>query len=224
MSLIEYRKYKITTITELLGSIPANDEIYRDFILSKSPDAGDPHSDETESVPSKHEVDPDEEFKNAVTAFYRHPKGDGLVLYDYQFMGFLKDAANTLKDSPHMSAKQKKNLRAKVQKYAWVYPRMILIADQPDGIRQRPLMAQTRQGPRVALAASERLDPPVEFEVIIGLVTNEVGVDWPLIDKLLRYGQVHGGLLQWRSGGCGKFQAEMVKEIKNPEKEGLAEL
>jgi hypothetical protein len=240
MSFITYRKYKITTITELLGSCPANPELYRDYILSKSPDQGDLHSDEIgtephahllkakqemDAAPTRDQVDPDEAFTKQITAFPRHPQGDGLILYDYQFMGFLKESANNLKDALGI-----KNLRAKVDKYVSVFPRLTLIADGPDGILQRSLRANTAQGPRTALTASEVLYPPLEFEIIIGLVKNsEIQVKsgnkvelsgWDIIEKFLAYGAAKKGLLQWRNGGYGKFVFERLGEL-DPEKTGL---
>lgn len=214
--MIEYRKYKIETLTKLLGTASGNPELYREYIQSKAPDPKDA-DDELETCPHNHVMDPNEEWSKAITGFHRHPKGRGLVIYDYQIMGFIKNAANVLKDN--LNSKGIKNCRSKVNQFVTVFPRRTLIADEPDGVEQRPLRAQTQQGPRVTLAASEFLEPPVEFEIILGLINNKE-ISWGVINTLWRYGEVRAGLLQNRNSGYGKFRATDLGVI-DPETENL---
>ena len=209
--MLEYRKFKLTTLTKLLGTAPGNPNIYKEFIQSKAPDPEDA-GDELETCPHQHQVDPEDQWARAITAFHRHPEGDGLVMYDYQIMGFLKNAANVLKDNLNGS-KGIKNCRSKVNQFVTVFPRRVLIADAPDGIEQRSLRAQTQQGPRVSLVASEYLEAPVEFEVIVGLINNKQGVTWDVLNTLWKYGEVRAGLLQNRNGGYGKFHTDDLGAI-----------
>lgn len=223
--MIEYRKFSIETLTQLLGTAPANEELYREYIQSKAPDPEDA-DDELTTVPHQHEIDPEQSFQKQITGFHRHPDNNGLYMYDYQIMGFLKSAANTLKDNlpmaPDAGGKVRrgiKNARSKVNQFVTVFPRRILIADGPDGILQRPLRAQTAQGPRVSLAASEYLEPPIEFDIYIGLIDNkEIG--WNTLKTIFSYGEVKIGLLQNRNSGYGKFRT-IDKGVIDPEVEEL---
>lgn len=77
-------KVRLTFIEPVLGTSPANDEIYREFIGSKAPDAA--------SV--EEEVDAlgaDAVVEKGMTVFPRMEDGRPF-LYDYQIKGFFKDS------------------------------------------------------------------------------------------------------------------------------------
>lgn len=207
--LITYKQISAETITTLLGTAPCNEEIYREYILSKAPEPEDTSNLELQSKPDLHIVDPNSEFDKSITAFHRHPEGDALILYDYHLLGFLKASGNTLKDSLSPSIK---NLRAKIVNFITIFPRYILLADQPDGIHQRPLRVLTSQGPRSVLAASEYLSAPINFNFYIGLIKNKE-VTWDVIFKLLKYAEVRAGLLQNRNSGYGRFKITSIKDV-----------
>ena len=62
--------------------------------------------------------------KTGYTGFHKDEKG--LFLYDYQVMGFIKEAGNTLKDQLKI-----KNLRSKLNMFVYVAPRRIHFAKEP---------------------------------------------------------------------------------------------
>ena len=73
-----------------------------------------------------------------------------------------------------------------------------------------PLRAQTMQGPRVTLAASEQIDDPWTIEFTVKLIGNpgtrtSAPITWEAIETALDYGSICGALGQWRNGGYGRF-------------------
>ena len=85
-----------------------------------------------------------------------------------------------------------------------------------DGMLERPLRAETAQGPRVALARSEKIDEGWELEFTIRVVENagtakSAPIDLDVIKELLSYGELKG-LLQWRNAGFGSFKYEVLEE------------
>ncbi len=202
----ETRKFRITGITEILGSLPASEEVYTQYIASKAPDT--PAEDETDLVQME---------EKGLTVFARKPGGNELILLDYQIKGFLKEAVNNLKADNGVGAGRKK-----IDNFVFVSPRHIpLIRNgQPvideDERFERPLRAQTMQGERVALASSELVRDPWEIEIEITLLDNNStkaskAVTWETITSALDYGFLKG-LGQWRNGGYGRFKWEQIAE------------
>ena len=75
-------------------------------------------------------------------------------------------------------------------------------------ICQRPLRAETAQGPRVALASSETIPEGSSVEFTVRCL-NE---DWlTCVLAWLNYGQ-YCGFLQWRSSGAGSFVYEILDD------------
>ena len=68
-----------------------------------------------------------------------------------------------------------------------------------DGHLERPLRAETMQGPRVSLAKSEYLNEGWNFTATIR------------VKQMLDYGALKG-LLQWRNAGYGSFEYEVITE------------
>jgi hypothetical protein len=152
-----------------------------------------------------------EEALPKTTVFLRDDK-DQCCLMDYQFMGFMKEAGNTLKSiieyevfSKGARSKKKgiKNLRSKLSQFLYIGPRIIHLGRTPDGIYERPLQTMSMKGPRTCLASSEIINPELSFEIIIGLLPHEE-LSWVVIEQLLEYGQFKG-LGQFRGGGYGRF-------------------
>lgn len=202
---------KITFIEPILGTAPKNEEIYRDFIGSKAPDAAS-LEDEVAALGV------DEVAEKGMTVFPRNEDGKPII-WDYQIKGFFKDACGMLgrvggKDE--VTGKKKKvNESSKLTAYKkiidgliFVQPRQIpIIFDGEVGICQRPLRAQTMQGERVALAMSEEIPAgsKVEFDILCMDVANEKAViEW------LDYGQLRG-IGQWRNSGKGRFTYELTE-------------
>jgi len=176
----------------ILGSWPANEELLTRFITAKAPS---PWQEEEE----KQSIDPE---SKGLTVFPQDESG--LFLWNFHLKGFLKEAGNVLKDSLKV-----KNLRSKIDNYVFIQPRKLYLKredkhiSEPDDIFERPLRAQTMQGPRVALTGSERIYPPCSITAAIEILENkEITPD--LIRDLLDYGQ-YKGLGQWRNGGFGSF-------------------
>ena len=185
---MEERKITIELITQMLGTVPKNKEIYADFIATKNPSGID--NAEIESI--------EEIEERGWTGF--HSDGKGLFVYDYFIKGFIKNAGNVLKDIVKV-----KNLRNKIGEYAFVCPRIIYLGkDKPDGYIERPLRAQTMQGPRVTLVRSDYIKEGTKIEFIIKLLKHKE-ITWEIIDELLRYGELQG-LGQFRNGGYGRFK------------------
>ena len=201
---------KLKFIEPILGTAPANPDIYRDFIGSKAPDAATVE-DEVAALGV------DEVAEKGMTVFPRNAYGQPII-WDYQVKGFFKDACGMLsriggKDET-TGKKKKVNESSKLTAYKkiidgliFVQPRQIpIIFDGEMGICQRPLRAQTMQGERVALAMSEEIPAGAEirFDVICLADENEAAVlEW------LDYGILRG-LGQWRNSGKGRFGYEIL--------------
>ena len=197
---IESRVYRLTGLSPLLGSSPASRAIRTQFIASKAP-TPELREEEAEAA-----FDLDEK---GLTVFNRN-SNDQLCLMGHQIKGFFKAALLALKAQTKIAAP-----KAKVDTLLFVEPRYIPITrdDQPlrdeDEVCERPLRAQTMQGERVTLAASEQINDPwtVEFEVSMipseGTKRSEA-LTWEAVETALDYGAYHG-LCQWRNAGYGRF-------------------
>jgi hypothetical protein len=203
-------KYNVTlTFTEpLLGSAPANPEIYSRFVADKKAELAE---EEVALLPK--DID-----EKGLTVFRRIPNGGGLCMMDYQIKGFLKEAARAL------TGKDISAVYSKINLWAFVFPRVIPIMRngapilKPDATMERPLRAQTMQGPRVTVTSSEILDPvamdpcTLTFQIEV-LEKGESIITGKLLHHWLSYGQ-YGGLGQWRSGGWGRFTFTMTPVVK----------
>lgn len=191
----EQIKIKITFLTPVLGSQPTRD-VASEYIASKFTDnAGELPADEAESLP--------ESLERGTTVFHKH---NGVpVFFDYQVKGFLKESGRIFNGLQGVKA-----LRSKIDNLVFVNPRIIPL-HLPDGAEieymERPLRAETAQGPRVALARSEMLPAGTWFEITLEVYKGQV--DREIIRDLLTYGS-RKGLGQWRNGGFGRFEFEIV--------------
>jgi hypothetical protein len=181
---------KIVTIellTDLWGTVPMDKEVFKTYIESKKP--SETEEDESASV--------DDIEKKGTTGF--HKDEDGVFIYDYLVKGFLKNAANVLKGSKYLDIKA---ARSKVVNQVFVIPRKIYVAQEIDGIVERPLRAQTAQGPRVSLARSEFIKAGTRITFTLQWLSGDFKEKH--LDMLLAYGKVQG-LGQNRGGGYGRF-------------------
>ena len=202
---------KLTFLEDVLGTSPNNEEIYRDFIGSKAPDAASVE-DEIAAVGA------DEYAEKGMTVFPKDEDGRPF-LWDYQIKGFFKDACGMLSrvgGKDETGKKKKVNESSKLVAYKkiidgliFVQPRRIpFIFEGETGICQRPLRAQTMQGERVALAMSETVPAgaTVEFDVVM-LADDLEGAVYEWLD----YGLLRG-IGQWRNSGCGRMRWELINE------------
>lgn len=207
-------KVKVTFIDSALGMSPNDKDVYRDFIASKAPDA----MKIEEEVAS---VGVDETEEKGITVFPRNQHGRPCA-FDYQWKGFFKDACSLLSRSagkdPETGKKLPSNYSSRMTAYKkvidgniFVSPRMIEF-HMPEGAEMgelsRPLRAETAQGPRVALAKSEKL--PAMSTAEFSVLSMNPG-DCAAIEEWLTYGCLHG-FGQWRNGGFGVFVWEKLED------------
>lgn len=209
---MEKIKVKLTLIDGMLGTSPANEEVYREFIGSKAPDA--PSVDDEVAA-----LGADAVAEKGRTVFPRLEDGTPFI-YDYQIKGFFKDACGMLSrlSGKDENGKKKKavNESGKLTAYKKVIdglifpqPRKIpIVFDGEIGDCQRPLRAQTAQGERVSLASSDEIPAgaTMTFDIVC-LDTAHIAA----VKEWLDYGELRG-LGQWRNSGKGRFLWEEVTE------------
>lgn len=191
------KRYRVElTFTEpLLGTVPQNPELYRDYIQSKAPEP-EAAADEVETL------DVSAEVERGTTGFH---KVDGKpILYNYTIKGFFKDACGMLRradqlETPTLSSKLT-NYKKVIDGLLFVSPRRVPIQTSGEvGILERPLRASTPQGERTALVRSETVpeQSKAAFEIeVLGTITEALLREW------LDYGAKRG-LGQWRNSGWG---------------------
>ena len=195
-------KYTVTlTMTEpLLGTVPKNKDVFATYIQGKAADLGDEAAaEELATVESMED--------KGWTGF--HMLDGKPILYDYVIRGFFKSACGALRRVPGTRSHKITAYKKIIDGLVFVFPRRIAI-DLPDGeglgVLERPLRAQTAQGERVALARSDTcpVGTTITFTLeILGSVKEADLREW------LDYGRLMG-LGQWRSGGYGRFEYEMI--------------
>jgi hypothetical protein len=192
------------TLTEpMLGTVPKNRDVYSRFIESqKEKRAGEkPKDTEVDTVDAVDEA-------KGWTGF--HKDDDGLFVYDYFIKGALKEAGNILKESLKIKA-----LRSKLDNYVFIFPRRVRILDEngknldePDGVFERPLRAQTPQGPRVSLVKSDRINDGRKLKFTMkALDVNPIPKIEKVIESCLDYWALKG-LGQFRNGSFGRVTYE----------------
>ena len=190
-------KVRLTFTDPILGTSPADPDIYRKFIGSKAPDAASVE-DEVASLGA------DTVAEKAMTVFPRLDDGTP-YLYDYQIKGFFKDTCGGLRKVKGTASEKIKAYKKEIDKLIFPEPRTIpLLFEGEVGGRQRPLRAQTAQGERISLAMSEEIPAGAtcEFTVVCLCDDHEKAVrEW------LDYGRF-SGIGQWRNSGKGRFRWE----------------
>lgn len=190
---------ELTFTEEVLGTSPNNQNIYRDYIASKAPDAQDA-ADEVAAVGAEAVAD------KGMTVFPRN--ADGMpIAWDYQIKGFMKDACGSLRRVPGTLSSKCKAYKKVIDGTIFVKEReipFILPEGGEIGTCSRPLRASTPQGERVALAESETVPAGTKLRLTL-VVMNKA--DWPLVQEWLDYGQFRG-FGQWRNSGKGRFTWE----------------
>lgn len=197
------RYIKLTFIEPVLGTWPSNENVARDFIASKSPDAAT-IEEEIAAIGAENYSD------KAMTVF---PRVDGKpVFYDYQIKGFFKDTCGALSRAKHTKSSALKAYKKVIDGMIFPFPRTIAIQLNGEiGECQRPLRAQTAQGERVSLANSEEI--PAGSTIRFGVKLND-----PAHEALLKEWLDNGidrGLGQWRNSGKGRFIYKMLDEEGN---------
>lgn len=194
-----------TFVEDVLGGMPENRDIYREYIASKSPDAGT-LEDEVAAIGV------DAAVEKGKTVFPRMADGSPFV-YDYQIKGFFKSACSAMR-------RVKKSKSAKLAAHKKVIDLNIFVENRQNRIDMhgmmiddctRPLRAQTAQGERVSIACSESIPEgsTVEFTIVLLEDSHE-----PYVREWLDYGQWNG-FGQWRNSGKGRFLWDELDEENN---------
>lgn len=204
-------KVRMTFTEEVLGSSPANADIYRDYIGSKSPDAATIEQ-EVEALGA------DAVAEKQMTVFPRTETGEPFI-YDYQMRGFFKEACGILKKIDGTESSKITANKKLIDDYIFVAERQIRIDMHGGkvGICQRPLRASTLQGERIALAMSETIPAgsTIEFTVVMTAEQSKASKTKPSANyeaaliEWLDYGK-YKGFGQWRNSGKGRFTYEIV--------------
>lgn len=193
-------KVKVTFTEPVLGTASGNKELYSTYIAGKAPDAKTT-AEEVEAF-GQEEVE-----KKQMTIFPR--TADGIpFIYDYQIKGFFKNSCSALKKADGFVSGNLKAFKKEIDGLVFINERQIPInlnGGEMD-ILQRPLRAETAQGPRVALASSETC--PVGSEIIFTIKLLKDDLE-KYVREWLDYGQLNG-LMQWHNGGYGRFTWEEV--------------
>lgn len=201
---------KVKFVEPILGTAPADEEVYDSFIGSNAPDAPS-LAEEIEAIGV------DAVAEKGMTIFPKLENGTP-IFWDYQIKGFFKDACGMLSrvgGKGEDGKKRKVNESSKLTAFKkiidgliFVQPRQIPITfDGEIGVCQRPLRAQTMQGERVTLAKSEEIPAGAECEFDIVCLSDEhekAVIEW------LDYGILRG-IGQWRNSGKGRFTYEIVE-------------
>jgi hypothetical protein len=200
----------VATFTEnLLGSAPRNKEVFTKFLKDRQQDRADALS----ALESENEVatlPPEVDESQGYTGF--HSDEGGLFIYDYVVKGFFKEAGNILKDTLKIKA-----LRSKMDNLLFIFPRRIYLLDstekpllKPHGVNERPLRAQTMQGPRVTLAKSDYVNAGsvIKFDLQF-LDGADIKHPEQIVETCLGYGALKG-LGQWRNGSWGRFSYKLT--------------
>lgn len=202
---------KITFLEGPLGTAPNDEDVYRNFIGSKAPDAAT-IEDEVAALGT------DAVVEKGMTVFPRNVEGKP-IFWDYQIKGFFKDACQMLgrvggKDEN--GKKKKVNESSKMTAYKKIIDGLIFVAPRQIPIEmsgemtvcQRPLRAQTMQGERVTLAMSEECPAYSTISFTVACLNSEHAA---AVREWLNYGYLRG-LGQWRNSGRGKFVWEELDE------------
>ena len=226
--ILTKRTFRLNGFTPVLGSQPADPDIRERYLMEKAREQG------VEVDPKENEYLPNSIEEKGLTVFLRDPttKG-GLYIQGYVIKGMLKESLNTLKSQTGLAAP-----KGKIDSLIFVSPdKLVFHRDgkpimETSGVNSRPLRAETMQGPRVALAASEQIDAPWTLELTLKLIDNQGSkrsepLNWDIVETALNYGKLKG-LGQWRNAAYGSFTwddiTEEVRKIANePMREYLSE-
>ena len=214
---METMRVRITFIEDILGTASGNPALHSEYIASKAPDA-ETREQEVAAVGAEIVTE------KTMTVFPRNEKGQE-ILWPYQIKGFFKSAQGTLnktvsaegrKAFPYLASYKSiiDNLVfCKATQDGWDQRGTGIVIHWPEGVEEaydceRPLRAETAQGPRVALAHSEVGPAGSWIEVDILVRRNDLMKNvWEWLD-----GGIFYGIGQWRNSGKGRFVWEELDD------------
>ena len=194
-------KVKVEFLEDALGTASANPDLHREYIASNAPDA----KKLEEEVAS---LGAEEVFEKGMTVFSRNEDGNPIV-WDYQWKGYFKDACGMLRNATGSVSSKLTAYKKKIDGLVFLKERkvpLILPEGADMGECQRPLRADTPQGPRVALAYSETVPAGTTQEFTVVLLKDDME---KVLREWLDYGFLHG-TGQWRNSGKGRFTVEYL--------------
>lgn len=200
-------KVRLTMIEDILGTLPGDPEVYKNYIASKAP--------ETISVEDEIELIGEEGVYNKnMTVFIRNKEGKPCI-FDYLIKGFFKNAANALRSADDTASKKLTAYKKKIDNLVFISPRLIQLENYNTiDVCERPLRAATAQGERVALSCSESIAAGCTIEFTINVLSEEM---MKYVIEWLDYGK-YNGLGQWHNSGKGRFTWEDITETEKPAK------
>ena len=191
-------KVKLTLIQEMLGTVPKNEDVFKAYLEHRA--KGAEQKDEFKSPLTEDQIS--ERESKSWTGFPEDEKGP--FVYDYMIKGNLKNNGNILKPVT--------NARSKMNEHVFIFPRRIHFENgEKLSPLERPLRAQTMQGPRVSLVKSDQMSEGSTLTFYIVKPTKGE-LSRQMIEEVLDYGQFIG-LGQWRNAGFGKYEFEVLEEI-----------
>ena len=201
---------RITFIDQLLGACPYDEEIYKTYLASewrkKEKKYNQSHSDEiTKKISEEAEKLPtlEEEMEEMKLTVFLRDKDGNPAIDQHVIKGFFKNAAKAF----YSINKSLPAYKTKIDNLIFVGPDLITInTDKEISILERPLRAETAQGPRVALAASEVIAAGAYIDIQIKIMDPNLE---PHVMDWLNYGELNG-LGQWHNGGKGRFKFELI--------------
>ena len=193
-------KLKLTFSELILGSQPGGGSPASDFLKAKALENGVEEAQVAEEAQTLPEM-----MEKATTVFHRDSEGHPLF-YNYQIKGMIKEAAGQLNGLGN-----NKGLKQKVQNTVFVTTRRIPVHGEFGEMLERPLRAETMQGPRTCLARSETIKPGATCECEIKVVElPKFKPDEAMLREFLDYAQCLG-FGQWRNSGVyGQFEYELT--------------
>lgn len=208
---MEKMKVEITLIEDMLGTLPGDSEIFKNFVAKKAektqPDFMKSEKLEEELATLK-PMDAEEAYEKGCTIFAKLEDGTPFI-YDYLIKGFFKNACKALREDKKSASSKLSAYKTKIDNLVFVGPRKILFEMEENAkisICERPLRASTPQGERVALAASESVPAGTKMTFEITTLNEDM---MKLVPDWLDYGQFNG-LGQWHNSGKGRFTWKLV--------------
>ncbi len=193
---------ELVLLAQMLGTSAKDPEVYKNFIASKAPEETN-----TDNETMKNTSISDEENKGW-TGFLNDEEGN--FMKAYMIKGFMNHAANVMKDVFGVSA-----FKSKIKNYVHIFPDKIRLPEIEDKPVERPLRASTPKGERVTVVRSDSIaeGTVIKFDL---LFVYHKDLSAEILEKLFMYGQL-SGLLQFRSGGYGKFSSKIKEYETIPE-------
>jgi len=195
--------YELTLTEPMLGSKPSNAGVFTDYIATRKIDGLD-----GEELKAAEEAE--DRVKESMTIFHRMEDGKTPMIWNYQLLGFCKDACGGLRRVPGTKSAELKAYKSVIDATLFIGPRkipLILPEGGEVGVFERPLRAETAQGPRVALAKSETVPPGTKIVFTAKFLNKALRKTF---EEWLDYGELRG-LGQFRNGSYGRFTWKEVE-------------